>query len=597
MTASTRQIRQFRVEVLVRTLYSVGALYLIAVTMRHLSTPVKPLALGIILVIGTGLCLLGVAVQRGRLSYRPAARCFLALMLSTIMLMLVFGSGFRGPVTAVIILVPIYAAFFLGSRESYYYAGLSVATLVMAWTLDLAGWIPSNPLNSQQYLDAKLIVFIAIIVGSQIVVAAWENNRQRTQRYLAQLNRELKQSRKELEQSLEIKSRFLANMSHEVRTPLNGIIGMTTLLLEEQQRPQDRKRLETVSASAETLLALCNNILDASKLESGQMTLEQQPFSPVDETRKVIAMLETQIEDAGIDVSLRVGAVVPGLITGDHLRFNQVIINLVSNAIKFSNGKDVRIELDASTDDDYEYQVTVRVFDQGIGISPEAAARLFQPFVQADLSTTRKYGGSGLGLSIVQNIADLMHGEISVESEEGKGSVFTFSFPAMLADEGPVKHSARGGQLANGQASDRHGFKPLRILVAEDNETNRTIVEAFLGRLGHEAEYVFTGAEACDAVRNNRYDLVLMDCHMPDVDGYEATREIVRELGSNRPGIIALTATDQARDRQMCQDAGMDGFISKPLRLNDLEQTLNSWRSLKSGSHAQQSHGPVSGPG
>lgn len=575
MTTAHQKINNFRVNVLERTLYSVGVLYIVGLLLRAWFAPVKPLAFSIMIVLGSLMTALGYAVGHRHISYRYAANIFLMLMTLSITLMLIYGSGFRGPVTAVLVLVPIYAAFFLGIRQGQMYGLVALSILTLSYMLDLWGFQPSNALQMHEFVDAKYIVFCTIILGSMIVVTAYEGNRDRTEKYLGLLNRELERSREQLQISLNTKSSFVANMSHEVRTPLNAILGFVSILKEDINDERKRGQLDEIERAAEILLSIINDVLDASKLESGMVELESKPYEPVAQVRNVIEMLRLQAELAEVTVGLNVKDDVPLKIMGDPVRFSQIIINLVTNAIKFSDGQDVLVELELKNGQADDPRLQVNVIDRGIGMTEEAVARLFQPFVQADASTTRKYGGTGLGLSICKGIVEQMGGNIWVESKLNEGSVFSFSLPLrqFTANQaGPEKRAPQPSAVASATIS---AATASSILVAEDNQTNRTIVEAFLARLGHAADYVDTGKQAVAAVQRKHYDVLLMDCHMPELDGFEATRQIIETCGSDRPRIIALTASSSEEDRLRCELAGMDGFIGKPLRLEDLRNALH----------------------
>ncbi len=575
MSGLEKRIASFRCKVLERSLYTVGALYIFGVSMRHLSTPVKPVALTIMLGLGSVVVAVGVMLRYRMLSYLLASNILLALMVTTFLLMAVYGAGFEGPITAMAVLMPMFAAFFLGIRSSLAYTVIAIGVLAISYAIDVGGYIAPNALTPQQLLDAKLIVLSFVIIAAFIIASAYEHNRHRTESYLAKLNHELERAKQQAESALQIKSRFLANVSHEIRTPLTGILGMVALMRDDESSEETQKKLYTIESSGESLLGLLNDVLDAAKLESGLMELERVPVELMQLVSNVIEVVGQQAAAQGITVHVDIANRLPDFIEGDPVRLNQVLFNLIGNAIKFSAGNDVRVRVSADSINDDALMVRISVIDQGIGISQTAQDRLFKPFSQADSSTTRKYGGTGLGLSICKGLVDQMGGRIWVRSEKGEGSTFSFQFPTR-AIESPNRKSGQEEIIKNLHGDKAHTAKPMRILVAEDNDVNRSVVEAFLGRLGYQADFAEDGLQAVEAVEEKEYDLLLMDCQMPNLDGFAATREIIKRYGGQRPRIIALTANASSEDRQLCDDAGMDGVITKPLRLAELDKTLRN---------------------
>ena len=364
------------------------------------------------------------------------------------------------------------------------------------------------------------------------------------------------------ESASKAKSDFLAIMSHEIRTPLNGVIGMSELLLSESLDEPARARAEVLHQSGEGLLALVNDILDYTKIESGHLELESRPFAPQRVVEQSVALFAESLSGSGVEcrVATREGS---AWHLGDALRFRQIVLNLLSNAVKFTHAGEILIELESRED-----SLMLSVSDSGIGMAPEAVERLFCAFTQAESSTSRRYGGSGLGLSIVKSLVELMGGEIQVESTPGTGTRFevwvplpTVAPPAAL----PSTESTLSLDLR------------LRVLVAEDNSVNGTITRAMLERLGCEVEWVVDGEAAVEAALEGQHDVVLMDCHMPGMDGLEATRRL-RAAGYGAP-IVALTANASVKDMAACSEAGMDGFLSKPIRQGDLHEALNDYVS------------------
>ena len=377
------------------------------------------------------------------------------------------------------------------------------------------------------------------------------------------------------------KSQFLANMSHEIRTPMNGIIGLTHLALQADPTPRLRDYLERIDLSARSLMGILNDILDISKIEAGMLTMERVPFELRESLRRVVGLMKVPAEGKNMTLSLTVAEEVPQVLVGDPLRLEQILLNLLGNAVKFTERGGVTVLVSLEEDDAKAREAVIRisVTDSGIGIEPDQLERIFDPFAQSDSSTTRKFGGTGLGLSICSSLVKVMGGELRVESRPGEGSTFAFTARFGVAE---AAFSQERGSMASGAEKLRKLCGGRRVLLVEDNQINRQVAIGMLQAAGLVVDCAENGEQALQILSSpaRRYDLVLMDIQMPVMDGYEATRRIRRQWSRDELPVVAMTAHAMRDDRQRCMDAGMNDYLSKPIEPATFYTVLGSLMNL-----------------
>lgn len=439
-----------------------------------------------------------------------------------------------------------FAGVFIAGRYGRYYV----------WTASFVGLGAGTLLAGGAWTDILLALLVLGVVAF-MVSRIYAELREAALREQAQ-GRRLTVQNERLLAAVQARQTFLANMSHEIRTPLNGVLGMAELLGHTEIDDAQREMLQVVQDAGQGLLTTIDDILDMAKLEAGRVVIESSSFDPGALGARVVTLLGAGAHASMLDLKL-VTEDLPETVQADPMRLRQVLLNLVGNSIKFTPKGSVQITMSWADD-----QLAVRIADTGIGIAADRIDSLFSPFQQADVSTARKYGGTGLGLTISQRLVALMGGELWVQSDVGKGSTFGFTILAPRGDSPSTTEAT--------QSVDLHG---TRVLVVDDNLVNLRVAQSLLKRLGCEATGADSGAQALRLMQTHVFDAVLMDCQMPDMDGLQAT-QILRERGVLTP-ILALTAGVTQEEQARCLHAGMNDIVTKPVSTHDLQVALSKW--------------------
>jgi signal transduction histidine kinase/ActR/RegA family two-component response regulator len=514
------------------------------------------------------------AYARSDVAHRHGRSAHALLTVSAVALMVVSVLAGQGASSALwfLALLPLMAGYVLDAKATLHWAAVALTGIPALAFVEKQGWFAPQFLPAtDDWLFGRIMLLLLVLAFAYTATRSFEAQLEA----LVAGERQLERTRDQALAAATAKSAFLANMSHEVRTPLNGILGIAQLLGRTHLTAEQRELVETLERSGQGLLGIVNQILDFSKLEAGKVSVHAAPLLVRQVLDDVEALFAVQAQAKGLKLTTAMTEACPPCVSVDGQHLRQILNNLVSNAIKFTDAGEVEVRVGVLPNG---LAITVR--DTGPGLGSRQITQLFQPFSQIDGSSTRKHGGTGLGLAISRHLAEAMGGTLSVDSTPGVGSAFCVSLPAPVAQIVSLPH-----RQASSGAWLRHGG--LKVLVAEDNHVNWLVIQKILRHLGQDAEHVGSGTAAVAAAQATHYDIIFMDVQMPDMDGLEATRVIRTEVEpAQQPWIIALTASVLAEQQAACRAAGMDDYLSKPLQIYSVSEALRRHAAASSSNSA-----------
>lgn len=496
-----------------------------------------------------------------------------------------FNGGIEGSSTQICIFMVVLLIMLLRRKYHFFYIGLVMAVFCGCYLLEkrFPQWV-TRPVDIAQKESDLISSAIINVLMAGVLVSFLKRSHEKDKNALIAKSEQLQASQIALstakdraEDATVAKSNFLANMSHEIRTPLNGIIGTAQLLSLSDLTPEQRELLQTLQSSSNLLINIISDILDLSKIEADKLILHPKPTDIRNCIKTVLEISMPGISVPGKNITLKsnIDKKLAKYLKMDESRVQQILVNLIGNAIKFTDEGSVTVDVSVKELSADIQEVIFSIRDTGIGISDEALSQLFKPFTQVNTTALRKYGGTGLGLSICKKLVELMNGRIWAESKENEGSVFSFSLPLKVV-------AVEMSLIADPELYNTYQYRPLNILLAEDNKMNQLIAGKTFKKIGHDIDIADNGRIAIEMFEHKNYDLIFMDIQMPEMDGLQAASYLLNKYPDNCPPIIAMTANVLSEDEEKCRSAGMRDFISKPFTIERLEHVVNKWASLES---------------